>query len=144
MKRNPRSPDEGIVTGRHWAAIGVYGLIITASVLGALTIALQAMGATEKEAVSISFLTLALAQLWHVFNMSYKGAGFFKNDITRNPFVWGALALCLILVVLAVYVPLFAEILGVVPPSINGWLLILGMSFVPLVAGQILKRFTRI
>ena len=85
------------------------------------------------------FLTLAFAQLWHVFNMREPGVGFLQNDIVRNPYVWGALALCTGLILLAVYLPPLANILSVVHPGPTGWALILSMSFVPLVIGQILK-----
>lgn len=140
MAQKPRPSDEAIVTGRHWAAIGVYGLLITAAVFGALISALHLLGLGEKEAVSISFLTLALAQLWHVFNMSAQGAGLFKNDVTRNPFVWVALAFCVLLLLCAVYVPLFAEILHLAAPAGEGWALILIMSLFPLGLGRLFKR----
>jgi Ca2+-transporting ATPase len=51
-------------------------------------------GIDEARAVTLSFLSLVLAQLWHVFNMRDRGTHLIRNDITRNPYVWGALALC--------------------------------------------------
>jgi Ca2+-transporting ATPase len=86
--------------------------------------------------VTVSFLTLALAQLWHVFNMRDSHAGLFSSDVVRNPWVWGALLLCLALVAAAVFVPALAGVLGVVPLEPRAWLLVAGCSLVPLVAGQ--------
>jgi Ca2+-transporting ATPase len=43
------------------------------------------------------------------------------------------------LVLMTVYIPVVAEALRVVNPGQDGWLLILGMSFVPLLFGQIVK-----
>jgi Ca2+-transporting ATPase len=139
MERPPRDPKEPILARRHWFAIGGYGLAITVAVLGALALALAGLGMEEDRAVTISFLTLACAQLWHVFNMRDRRSGLFRNPITRNSYVWGALALCVLLLLTAVYVPLVADVLAVVDPGLDGWALVLGMSLIPLALGQALK-----
>lgn len=144
MKHGPRPPGEEIITARHWMAIGGYGLLITAAVIGSLAIAIHLLGLVGREAVSISFLTLALAQLWHVFNMGYPDTGFLRNDVTRNPFIWIALGICIILILSAVYIPLLAGVLKVAVPSKEGWMVIIGMSFFPLAAGRIFKRVIKI
>jgi len=89
--------------------------------------------------VTISFLTLAFAQLWHVFNMRANDSPLVVNAITANPLVWGALALCTILLLGALHIPLAAEVLQLVPPDEAGWSVVLGMSLVPLLLGQISK-----
>jgi len=91
---------------------------------------------TER-AVTVSFLTLSISRLLHVFNMRTPTSGVFHNEITRTPYVWGALGLCLALLLLAVYWAPLATILSVVPPGLDGWLVIGGASFVPLLVGQI-------
>jgi Ca2+-transporting ATPase len=139
MRERPRNPNEPILPRTHWLAIGGYGLLITVSVLGALGLALAWLGMGEEGAVTVSFLTLAFAQLWHVFNMRDRGSNLFRNDITRNPLVWGALALCAGLLLLAVYLPGLAGVLKVVDPGGKGWVLVLTMSAIPLGIGQILK-----
>jgi Ca2+-transporting ATPase len=137
MKQPPRKKGDPIMSTGRWFIVGAYGLLITAAVLGAMAIALYYFGMDEKTAVTISFLTLAFAQLWHVFNMRHKSSGFFNNAIVRNPFVWGALLLCSLLTAATVYVPLLAKVLNVANPGPKGWLLILVMSLLPLVIGQI-------
>jgi Ca2+-transporting ATPase len=139
MKRPPRDPKEPIMRHHHWYAMGGYGLLITVSVLGALGLALIWLGMEKERAVTISFLTLAFAQLWHVFNMRDREAGVLRNEITRNPYIWGALALCVALLLMAIYVPFLANVLSVDNPGLNGWVLIMVMSAIPLVIGQILK-----
>ena len=137
MEHPPRDPDEPILGRRRWVEIALYGVAFTVAVLGALYFARAYLQLAPNEAVTISFLTLALAQLWHVFNMRSPGASAFNNAITRNRYVWGALALCITLLLVAIYVPVLAEPLSVVPPAPTHWLLILGASFLPLVIGQI-------
>ncbi len=63
-----------------------------------------------------------------------------NNDVTRNPFVWGALALCVALLVAAVYIPGISTALSMSPPGIEGWGLIVGVSLIPLLIGQTIKQ----
>lgn len=139
MRRPPRDPAEPIVARHHWYLIGGYGLLLTAAVLGALGIALAGLGMRREQAVTVSFLTLAFSQLWHVFNMRDLESPLLRNEVTTNGYVWGALALCAGLLVLAVYLPVLSDVLSVVNPGREGWLVVLGMSLAPVVVGQVLK-----
>ena len=69
--------------------------------------------------------------------MRDKGGTLLNNSIVKNSYVWGALGLCSVLLAATVYVPILAEVLDVARPGLSGWLLIFGMSLLPLVAGQI-------
>ncbi len=139
MNDRPRDPREPILTRHHWLAIGGYGLTMTLSVLGALTLALIWLKMGERQAVTVSFLTLAFTQLWHVFNMRDRRSGLIINEITRNPFVWGALVLCVALLLLVVYIPGLALVLKLENPGATGWILVIVMSFIPCFLGQVIK-----
>ena len=141
MKRPPRDPKEPILTRRHWIELVGFSGLITISVLGILALALVGLGMEREKAVTISFLTLAFAQLWHVFNMRDRGSGFFDNELVRNPWLWGALALCIGLLVAAVYVPGLNTLLKVEDPGLAGWGLVLAASLLPWVVGQGLKSW---
>ncbi len=140
MERPPRDPEEPILTRRHWGVITGYSTLITIAVLAVLAIALTSLGMVQDRAVTLSFLTLAFAQLWHVFNMRDSDSNLLSNDVTRNPYVWGALALCIALLLAAVYVPFLADLLGVVNPGLRGWALVIGASLMPLLIGQVLQE----
>jgi Ca2+-transporting ATPase len=137
MRHPPRDPKEPILARSHWYGIGGYGLAIAFSVLGALTLALFRLDMDEKQAVSVSFLTLAFAQLWHVFNMRDRGSSLFRNEITRNSYVWTALVLCTGMLLLAVYLPGLRDVLRLADPGKSGWFIVVGMSLIPLFIGQI-------
>jgi Ca2+-transporting ATPase len=139
MTRPARDPKEPILASRHWWAIAGYGMLIAGPVLTALALAIHWFGMETKQAVTVSFLSLAFARLWHVFNMRDVGTNLFSNDVTRNPFVWGALVLCTALLLGGVYLPGLSAALQTVHPARNGWLLILGTSLVPLAVGQVWK-----
>lgn len=137
MRRPPRPFGEPIVAARHWGTIGGYGGLIAAVVLGALVLATRWLGLSEAQGTTTAFLTLAFAQLWHVFNMRDPGSGVFRNNVTRNPYIWGALAICTALLFGAVYVPGLSTVLKTVDPGPRGWTIVLIGSLIPWIVGQL-------
>jgi len=138
MKHPPRNPKEPILTRFHWGVIGGYGALIGMSVLAVFWLAFQ-LNLGADEAVTISFLTFAFARLWHVFNMRDPDAPFIRNEVTTNRYVWIAIGIGVVLTLAAAYLPVLSTVLGTVPPSGEGWLLIGVGSLVPLIVGQIAK-----
>ena len=139
MERAPREPNEPVMTRRHWIEMGGFSALITAAVLSALAIALAGLGFGRGRAVTVSFLTLAFAQLWHVFNMRDPGSSLLDNGIVRNAWIWGALALCTAMLVAAVYVRGLNTLLSVEKPGPAGWGVIVGASLLPWLVGQIFR-----
>jgi Ca2+-transporting ATPase len=139
MRQPPRDPEEPVINRGHWGSIAGYALMISASVLGAFTLSLSVFEFSTTKAITIAFLTLASAQLWNVFNMRSLDTGLVRNEITTNPFIWGALGLCVGLLLAAVYLPILAELLGTTHPGLSGWGLVIVMSLAPVVLGQLLK-----
>ncbi len=140
MHRHPRPQQEPILTNRHWLLIMIYGAAISSCVLTAMGIAIYGLKLATKDAVTIAFLTLAFAQLWHVFNMRFDEASPLRNEITQNPWIWSALGLCIGLILAALFIPTLADVLSLNHPGRLGWLLILVMSLLPLIVGRGLRR----
>ena len=136
LHRRPRQRGEPIIPSRLWRIMTGYGLAIAASTLLAIVAATYWLGLDTAAATTVSFLTIALAQLWHVFNMRGRGTGVLRNVVTRNPFVWYALGLCLGLIALAVTVPALATALEIETVGVAGWALAVGCSLLPLAVGQ--------
>lgn len=143
MRQNPRPADEPVLTRDHWMEIAGFGALFAVSVLGALLVSLRGLGLTVDQAVTVSFLTLALAQLWHVFNMRSSGSHIVRNVVVQNKYVWGALALCLLLLVLAVHIPPVAAVLSLVALPASGWTVVVAASLVPLGIGQLYLALRR-
>jgi Ca2+-transporting ATPase len=59
--------------------------------------------------------------------------------VVRNPFVWGALGLCSLLLLAGAYLPGLSLVLGLEAPDVRTWGLILGASLAPLVILQLQK-----
>jgi Ca2+-transporting ATPase len=136
LRRPPRDPREPLLGRPQWLFIAGFGALLTASTISALVIGHYGLGLQGEALVTVSFLTLAFAQLWHVFNMRSRGSGVFRNAVTGNPYVWAALALCVTILLLAIYVPPLAAALQIVPPDPAGWTLILAASLAPLLLGM--------
>ncbi len=142
MNEPPRSSDEPILNRGHWTGIGTYGVLIGVVVLASFVIAAGWYGMPpdimdSNPVITVSFLTLAFSQLWHVFNMRDRGSPFLRNDITLNRYVWMALALCTGLLIMATYLPGLSDVLRTASIGLEGWGLVLVMSAIPWIVGQI-------
>lgn len=134
---SPRDPDEGILSGHHWVLVGTLGGVMTAVTLSGFIFAMHWMHLATDQAMTVAFVTLALAQLWNVFNVRAKGSHIFCNEITCNPAVWASIAFCLLLIAAALWCDPLAKILGLPNPGIEALTLAFGLSVVHLVLGQL-------
>jgi len=136
MQKPPRDPLEPVVSRNHWIGIVLFGLLIAASVLVAYLIASSVLGFSQSESVTVSFIALSFAQLWHVFNIRLSSAGLLDSPVTRNPLIWMAVTGCMVLVVVAVFTPGLSGFLHLDNPGLTGWLIAVAAAWVPLVLGQ--------
>jgi Ca2+-transporting ATPase len=138
MARPPRDKREQILGRPQWVAIGVHGAVLTATVLGAFAYALVELELDTASAQTIAFLALGFAQLTHVVNMRAGRANALVNDVTRNRWVWGAVALSVALLVgVALFSPA-ARVVGVTPLAASEWGLVAALAAVPVLVGQLL------
>ena len=138
LKRPPRDPREPILGRRQWIVIVLQSLGLTAGTFGALAVARLGFHLDTRSVVTVTFLTLAFAQLWQVFNMRHPQSGVLRNEVTANPWTWGALLLCTALLAVPPYLPPMAEVMQLAPPTAAMWAIIFGMSVMPLIMTQII------
>jgi Ca2+-transporting ATPase len=143
LKRPPRHPKEPILGRGQWFAIALYGLTLTLATFGALALARFGLAMDEQATVTVTFLTLAFSQLWHVFNMRHQRSGLIDNEVSRNPWIWSALALCAAILLAAAYVPSLTTMLHMIAPEFKMWGIILSMSTLPLLLGPLIRLFVR-
>ena len=109
-------------------------------VLVALALAVYQMGFDQRQAVTISFLTLAFGKLWFVYNLREPGSRFLSKLIIDNRYVSGSILLCIGLLLASVFTWI-SDVLGTQDPKWSGWILLLGMSLIPFVIGQCIRAF---
>jgi Ca2+-transporting ATPase len=141
LSHPPRPKSERVLRRKEWIRVIRQAFVISGATLGAFYYSIVGMGKTAEEAVTVSFLTLAIAQLVHVFNMAESEERYFTSVIVRNPMIWAAHGICLVLLAVACFHPLVAEVLGLRPPELIEWGVIAGFSSAPLWFGLILRRF---
>lgn len=137
----PRDPKKDIISNRDWVAIAFYALSITLAVMAAVLYCKYTITPDERVTNNVAFITLAFAQLFHVFNMSSPKSPFWVNDITQNKFVWWALLLCTGLMALVFLVPSLRLVmrLAVLPGKV--WLVSIVASLLPLILIQTYTYF---
>jgi Ca2+-transporting ATPase len=140
MRTPPRKPDEAILTPEHWYAILVYGLSISAAVLGITAFGYYILNIEPKAINNMAFYTLILAQLFNLFNISHRKESFIKNEVTTNLWVWLAIALCLFLTFLSATIPVVSEALSLTHLTLNQYSYIALFAFGSLLMAQFIKR----
>jgi Ca2+-transporting ATPase len=140
MKDPPRDPQEPILTRKLWTATLIYGLSITAAVIGVVAYTHFKMGLSSILVNNIAFYTLILGQLLNVFNLPRRKISFLKNEVTTNPWVWAALVFSILVMVIVYHIPVMAEALSLVPLSANHFAVIIIFGAASLLLSQILKR----
>jgi Ca2+-transporting ATPase len=131
LRRPPRDPREPILGRAQWRAIVLQGAALTAGTFAAL-VAARWLALDARQAVTVTFLTLAFGQLWQVFAMRGARAGWLVNEVTRNRWVWAALLLCAVLLAVPPYLPPAAALLELAPPDAAMWAVVLACSLAPL------------
>jgi Ca2+-transporting ATPase len=117
-------------------------LLFFAALITAVTLAafLWGLGAGDSErAVTLSFMTLAFAQLLHLGNARSRLPVLAWRRIVANPWALAAIPLVVGLQLLAVYWPPLSRILETVPLGGRDWAIVIGLSLIPAVVGQLLR-----
>jgi len=147
MKRPPRDPNESLLPMRFIGLIVWQGLLLTSVTLFAFGIGMHWHGDDEaglRRASTMAFMTLALSQVFHVFNARSQTRSAFTDRLFTNGWLWGAVGICLVLQLVAVYVPLLQQVLRTVPPTVAEWGLIVGCSLFPLAVVELVKGIQRL
>jgi Ca2+-transporting ATPase len=139
MRRPPRDPQAEILSRRFLVEVAAYGLLLTAVTLGAFLWADRGRGLELDRARTVAFMTLALTQLFHVFNARSRRPVLFGRRLLGNRWVLAAFALTVALQLAVVYLPPLSGLFQTVPLTAADWLLVLPAAVAPLVFGQLAK-----
>ncbi|MCY7355075.1 MAG: heavy metal translocating P-type ATPase [Lysobacter sp.] len=146
MKRPPRDPNQPLMT-RHFVVLIVWqGLLLAGVTLLAFYIGMRWYG-TEgvdlRHAVTIAFMTLTLANVFHSFNARSRTRSAFTASLFTNGWLWAAVLFCLLLQMAAVYVPFLQTVLGTVALTTADWGVIAACSLIPVAVVELVKFVQR-
>jgi Ca2+-transporting ATPase len=139
MDRPPRDPKNLIVSNKDWITISIYAAAMTIAILVAVFYCKQSISADSKVLNNVAFITLVFAQLFHVFNMSSADSKLIVNEITKNKFVWAALLICTLIMVLVYTIPQMRLVLGLAILPLNIWLVSILAALIPVILIQFHK-----
>jgi len=146
MSRPPHDPKAPLLPARLLVMIGWQGLLLAAATLLGFVIGMRMHGAEGEgltHAITVAFMTLALVQVVHVFSSRSETRSAFDAGLFKNGWLWGAVALCVVLQVAAVYVPFLRAILHTVPLGANDWGVVVGCALLPLAVVEVVKLIGR-
>jgi Ca2+-transporting ATPase len=146
MQEPPRARGEGAITGRMWAGIVLGGVIMAAGTLLVLDWSLPG-GLLPGEgdmryAQTMAFTTLLFFSLFTVFNARSDHESAFRGLFT-NRWLWGAVALSLLLQVAVIYTPFLQQAFSTVSLSAGDWARCAAVGSSVLWAGEIGKLIAR-
>jgi P-type Ca2+ transporter type 2C len=133
MKRPPTDPAEAILSRRFVGRVALYAVLI--AVVSLVAHAWSVADASPR-AGTITFMTLALAQLFHLGNARHSMPVLSRQRMTANPWAIAAVVLVVVLQLAAVYSPTLAGLLVLQPLGMRDWLLIVPLAILPAVVGQ--------
>ena len=122
------------------------GLLIGACTLATFATGMRWYGVTGeglRHAVTICFMTLAMAQVFHAFNARSQTRSAFTASLFTNGWLWGATLVCILLQLAAVYVPALRGVLHTVPLNGADWGLIGLGSLTPVAVVELVKLVAR-
>ena len=143
MKKPPRNMKEPIIDQKRWVTTFFYAIVIGASSLGAVLFSHYLAPASAKcnheICNNILFFTLIFSQLLHVFNMG-SGTSFFRSEVMRNKYVWGATAISLLTLLGAYAFEPSRKVLSMYEMNRYDWAISIGASFASLIIIQLGKK----
>ena len=139
MKRPPRNPKEAFLSNRFLVGIGFYGVLITASTLGAFW---WIHGIDPAHAQTGAFMTLGMAQTFHLVNARRRKAVTGRAHLS-NPYALAGVLFALCLQLLPALIAPLGATLRVARLSQGEWIVIVAASIAPAVIGQTLRALRR-
>jgi Ca2+-transporting ATPase len=136
MGRPPRDPEVGLLSRRFIRRIILHAAVITAATLAAFGFALAH---TPEKAVTIAFMTLALAQVFHLGNARSRDAVLAPRRAFANRWALGAVALSIALQLAATYVPALQLVLGTHALTGSDWAVVGVAAVMPPTIEQLRK-----
>ena len=94
---------------------------------------------SPKEGVTMAFITLSLSQIIHSLNQHSSTISFFSKKHARNWYLYLAMFISTIVLLMLVFVKPIAEFLSLQQPNLFEWAVIILLSLVPLVVVEIYK-----
>ncbi len=143
MNRPPRKPKEGLFSEGVGARIIWQGMLIGILSLAAYWLALI-WGRTMEEAHTMAFITMAMSQLVHSFNVRSMRLSLFTIGLGSNRSLIYATLVSAAAMFIVVFTPFVRDVFETAVLRPSDWGVVIGLSIVPLVLVEISKLAGRL
>lgn len=151
MKRAPRDSKDGIFAGGMGFDVAWQGIMVSVLTLIAYAFGTNSLGVTlatgseeliHQNGMTMAFLTLSMAEIFHSFNMRSRRQSIAKMG-SINWYLVGAMVLSLFLSTIVMYVPFLAEAFDFAHISAAEYFISLGLAFLVIPIVEIVKALQR-
>ena len=157
MKSKPRNPKESIFHGRagflffNGAIIGFVSLLAFAiggmEYTGEWSLSVLNIGRMDADvfmhAQTMAFMVLSISQLFHSLNLRSETKSIFQVGLFTNKPLILSIMFGIVLQIIIISTPFFRKVFEIYKLNLNDWVLVIGLSLLPLVINEIAKLFKR-
>jgi Ca2+-transporting ATPase len=140
MRRLPRPTDEKVITKQRAFLMLAQGAFIAVCSLTAFIFVLLVEKEGIERARTAAFIVLACSQLFHSFNCRNMTRSLFEIGVFTNKKLILANFVSFAVQMMVVYVPFLQQVFKTKPLGAFDWLLVIGISSLPLWAMEIIKK----
>ena len=144
MDEAPIPSDESIFARGLWQKIGVNSLVFTVVTLFGYYLGTFVDGvspwinASQEVGQTVAFLILAYSSILHVFNVRSEKS-IFQVKLAANKSLFEMSVLAVIITTVIALLPVTQELFGLVPITLNHWMLAISLSIVPIFVNEMIK-----
>lgn len=146
MERAPRNSRDGIFADGMGVDIIWQGIMVSVLTLISYGAGMRLASGTEEfvhqNGMTMAFLTLSFAEIFHSFNMRSRRNSIFTLK-THNKFLYGAMALSFVLTTLVIYIPFLARAFDFAPISALEYVISILLAFTVIPIVEIVKFVKR-
>ncbi|MGG5343148.1 cation-translocating P-type ATPase [Enterococcus sp. AZ192] len=144
MDEAPIPRNEGIFARGLWQKIGINAFVFTVITLFGFYLGANVdsvsyfFDASHEVGQTVAFLILAYSSILHVFNVR-STQSIFRVKLATNKSLFEMAVLAVIITTVIALLPFTQELFGLVPIGMNHWLLVFGLSIVPIFVNEMIK-----
>ncbi|MEI5994646.1 calcium-translocating P-type ATPase, PMCA-type [Candidatus Enterococcus mansonii] len=144
MDEPPIPRNEGIFARGLWQKVGINAFVFTVITLFGFYLGANVdsvsyfFEASYEIGQTVAFLILAYSSILHVFNVR-STQSIFRVKLSTNKSLFEMAVLAIIITTVIALLPFTQELFGLVPIGINHWLLVMGLSIIPIFVNEMIK-----
>lgn len=146
MARPPRRRSDRLIDPEMWRGIVFIGLVTAVATLVTMDVFLPGGMIEGSDSLDVArtagFTTLVFAQLFNAFNSRSESTSAFRRPF-NNRWLWGSVALAVVLQVAVVHIPLLQTAFGTAPMDLPHWGVAIAMSSSVLCFDELRKLLLR-